>query len=179
MHPRLAEIDAFLADKREEVLVAIRSLPDPAAHAVPEGSWTAATVVEHLRLVEDSVSKLLHVKVGKLASADRPAETETSSVLTRFDATRLLDRERRVKAPASVQPETGLALATAMAGLEASRARLRQSMTEVDGVALGDFSFPHPGFGNLDLYQWLLFVGHHESRHACQIRELGETRFDP
>lgn len=30
MHPRLVEIDAFLADKREEVLVAVRSLPDPA-----------------------------------------------------------------------------------------------------------------------------------------------------
>lgn len=179
MHPRLVEIDAFLADKREEVLVAVRSLPDPAPHPVPDGGWTAAAVLDHLRLVEEGVSKLLHVMVGKLAPADRPAESETSSVLTRMDATRLLDRERRQQAPASVQPDTGLALATALAGLEASRARLRQSLAEVDGVALGAFTFPHPRFGDLDLYQWLLFLGHHEARHACQIRELGQTRFDP
>ncbi len=52
-------------------------------------------------------------------------------------------------------------------------------MREADGLALGNFSYPHPMFGPLDLYQWLVFVGLHESRHACQIRELGETRFDP
>ena len=34
---------------------------------------------------------------------------------------------------------------------------------------------PHPVFGALDMYQWLLFVGAHEGRHADQIREIGEA----
>jgi hypothetical protein len=69
-------------------------------------------------------------------------------------------------------------VAEALAGLDASRVALRNSLREADGIAL-NFTYPHPMFGPLDLYQWLVFVGLHESRHACQIRELGETRFDP
>ncbi|MEA2712972.1 MAG: hypothetical protein QOK27_933, partial [Gemmatimonadales bacterium] len=39
--------------------------------------------------------------------------------------------------------------------------------------ALGGLTFSHPLLGSLDLYQWILFVGQHEARHAAQIAELG------
>jgi hypothetical protein len=31
---------------------------------------------------------------------------------------------------------------------------------------------PHPALGDQNLYQWIAFVGAHESRHAAQIREI-------
>ena len=35
--------------------------------------------------------------------------------------------------------------------------------------------FPHPVWGPINLYQWLLFVGAHEQRHLAQINALKET----
>jgi len=179
MHPRLHEIDGFLDQRRQEVLTAVASVHDADGRAVPPGTWSVAAVLDHLRLTETGVSKLLHVTVSRLPAEARVPETETDSVLHRVDHTKLADRDRRVVAPAMVQPQGGLAVADALAGLDASRAALRNSLREADGLALGNFSYPHPMFGPLDLYQWLVFIGLHESRHACQIRELGETRFDP
>lgn len=179
MHQRLLEIDTFLAARRAEVLTAVASVPDPEDITVPAGVWSVASIVDHLRLTENSVSKLLHVTVSRLPASARVPETETDSVLHRVDHSRLANRDRRSNAPSIVQPRTDLALDEALAGLEASRSALTNSMREADGIALGGFAYPHPMFGELDLYQWLVFVGLHESRHACQIRELGETRFDP
>lgn len=179
MHTRLQEIDSFLGERRAEVLTAVASLPDPERLEVPPGAWSVAAIIDHLRLTETSVSKLLHVTVSRLPADARVAETETESVLHRVDHDRLANRDRRRIAPAIVQPRTDLTLSEAMTGLEASRIALRGSMREGDGIALGNFTYPHPMLGQLDLYQWLVFVGLHESRHACQIRELGETRFDP
>lgn len=179
MHPRLQEIDGFLDQRRAEVLTAVDSIHDADGLVVPPGAWSVAGVLDHLRLTETSISKLLHVTVSRVPLADRVLETETTSVLHRLDPARLSDRDRRANAPASVQPRTDLPVADAIAGLEASRVALRNTLREADGLALGNFSYPHPMFGALDFYQWLLFLGLHESRHACQIRELGETRFDP
>ena len=41
-----------------------------------------------------------------------------------------------------------------------------------DGLALGDIRHTHLRFGELDLYQWCLFVAEHEKRHISQLREL-------
>ena len=35
--------------------------------------------------------------------------------------------------------------------------------------------YPHPAFGPLNLYQWLAFMGVHQSRHRRQIEALKET----
>ena len=179
MHPRLQEIDGFLTERRAEVLDAVASLGDAEHVVVPPGAWSVATIVEHLRLTETSVSKLLHVTVSRLPADGRVMETETDSVLHRIDHSRMANSDRRVAAPSIVQPRTDLALADSLAGLEASRAMLRNSLREADGLALGNFTFPNLAYGMIDLYQWLVFLGLHESRHAGQIRELGETRLDP
>lgn len=46
---------------------------------------------------------------------------------------------------------------------------------EYDGLALGSVTAPHPVLGEIDVYQWLLFLGAHEGRHADQVREIGEA----
>ena len=179
MHPRLQEIDGFLDERRAEVLAAMASLPDPERVPVPPGAWSVATILEHLRLTEASVSRLLHVTVSRLPAGGRVAETETGSVLHRVDHALLANRDRRLPVPSIVQPRTDVPLVDALAGLDTSRIALQGAMGEASGIALGTFTYPHPFFGQFDLYQWLVFLGLHESRHACQIRELGETRFDP
>jgi len=44
------------------------------------------------------------------------------------------------------------------------------AMESGDGLALGEIRHTHPRFGELDLYQWCLFVAEHEKRHVTQLR---------
>jgi hypothetical protein len=62
-----------------------------------------------------------------------------------------------------------------LAALAESRRELLSALDLADGLALGQISFPHPLIGPLDLYQWVLFVGQHEARHAAQIEEIAGT----
>lgn len=178
MHPRLKEIDDFLGERRAEVAAAVAAVPDTEDLVAVPGAWSVAAIIEHLRLTETSVSKLLHVTVSRLPAEGRITEMETASVLHSVDHDILANRDKRIMAPPMVRPRTDLSLAEALAGLETSRAALQRSMREADGLALGGISYPHPVLGTLDLYQWLVFIGLHESRHACQIRELAHTRLD-
>lgn len=49
---------------------------------------------------------------------------------------------------------------------------LRAALAEADGLALGTITHVHPVLGEIDLYQWILFVGQHEERHIGQIVEV-------
>ena len=49
---------------------------------------------------------------------------------------------------------------------------LRGAVDRADGLAIGEVTAPHPFLGSLNLYQWLIFLGAHEARHAAQIREI-------
>jgi len=46
---------------------------------------------------------------------------------------------------------------------------LRAAVVMADGLSLGEIKHNHPILGELDLYQWLIFLGQHESRHRKQI----------
>ena len=38
-----------------------------------------------------------------------------------------------------------------------------------NGLAIGEIKHTHAILGELDLYQWLIFLGQHERRHTRQI----------
>ena len=52
------------------------------------------------------------------------------------------------------------------------RRRTRTAIESGDGLALGAIRHTHLRFGELDLYQWILFVAEHEARHTAQVREV-------
>ena len=83
-------------------------------------------------------------------------------------------RGQKFNAPERIRP-TGAPLADSLVSLRDSRSALhslRPRVEQTDGAAL---RFPHPAWGPLNLYQWLLFVGAHEPRHLAQINALKET----
>jgi hypothetical protein len=49
-------------------------------------------------------------------------------------------------------------------------------VAETDGLAIAGIVFPHRLLGPLNLYQWVIFMGAHELRHAQQIREAGTQK---
>ena len=112
------------------------------------------------------------IRVSGPDTAGLARETSESSVLDTVDVAGLKDRrQKRVAGEASL-PTGTLTADEAWARLEASRASLEGALRDADGWALETLTQAHPRLGAMNLYQWIGFVGAHESRHAAQIAAL-------
>ena len=174
MHPRIAELIDYVAAQRLALLDAVESVPEGERDLrVSPDRWSVAEVLEHLHRVESGVARLFAKSVERARAAGIAQERETSSLLGSLDSYGLTRKARRLPAPDLVAPRGEYDAAQAIEALSASRQALLTVVREADGLALCQISFPHPLLGSLNLYQWVLFVGQHEARHADQIQEIG------
>jgi hypothetical protein len=115
-------------------------------------------------------------QVDAARAAGLARERDSTPVLPTVDVSAVVDRRAtRVAGPAS-QPRGNVTMAAAWEHLEAATDALRKAVGAADGLALGEVHAPHPALGPLNLYQWLIFIGAHEARHADQIREIGTAQ---
>lgn len=173
MHPRTEELLNFLLTTQIRLREAVDSV-SPAARneAAPEGRWSVAEVLDHLALVETGISKLIAKKVGDARAAGLGPEEHTSSILWSLDVHKVLDRAEKQVAPERTRPASRSGVEDAWRRLEDANAAARNAVASADGLAIGGLSHVHPSFGSLNLYQWIIFLGAHELRHAQQIREI-------
>ncbi len=168
-HPRIAELLAELEQSRRELLSVVQALPESQRDAAPVGdAWSVSQILEHLSIVEDSGGRLIS-KLMKQAQEAGAFESDASSVLGSLDAFGFEDQTRRIEAPDMVCPKSGLTTAQALERMQAVRERLVEKLLQGSGLALGTVSFPHPIFGPLNGYQWILTIAKHERRHMAQI----------
>ncbi len=102
-------------------------------------------------------------------------EVDDAAQLESFRGYRVHNRKYRVNAPERGVPQTGIDLGTAWNALEGSRTALLDALDAADGLALGSISYPHAQLGEMSMYQWVAFVGFHETRHAEQIEEIAAS----
>ena len=161
---------SFVEEKRRELLKSFEGVDGEklCRRAVPD-SWSVAEILEHLRMVETGVARLVTKRAGQARAAGLPSEKETSSVMSSFDKHAAYLDATVLKSPIMVQPRADIDINEALEGLESSREALRAAVVTADGLALGEIKHTHLVLGELDLYQWLIFVGQHESRHKKQI----------
>lgn len=173
MHRRLAELVKYLDAARATLLDSAAAVPSDrfAERPAPE-RWSAAEVMEHLARVETSCARVIAKRAAEARRNGGAAESEDSSVLDVLDHLPLTDRTKRLEAPELVAPAGGWTRVQAMDALTTSRAELMHAVAEAEGLALGSIRFTHARLGELDLYQWILFVGKHEERHSQQIQEI-------
>jgi uncharacterized damage-inducible protein DinB len=174
MHPRLAELSEHLAHQRRTLLDVAASVPTESWQSRPSDgeSWSVSEVLEHLYRVERGAAAVLAKRIGQAREAGHPAERETTSVLGTLDEFRVSELDRKLVAPEIVRPTENPDRETAERLLAESRSALERAMASGDGLALGAIKHTHLRFGELDLYQWLLFVAEHEKRHTAQLREV-------
>ena len=179
MHPPLRELADLLARARADVLATWDAIPPTARELRPApDQWTAAEVLEHLRLVEAGSAALLAKRLQRAREAGLGAEMDPRSRLDTMAAHALVSGPR-LDAPEAVRPALGVRAADAAAGLAASRAALDQLLAAADGLALGEVRARHLRFGEIDFYQWLLFIAEHERRHLGQLFALREAFTSP
>lgn len=173
MHPRVEEVLNYLDAERKALRDAVELVPRTLREQAPAANrWSVAQVLEHLHIIEKRVGLGMAKWVAQARAAGVGPETETSSVMNSLPIESIGDRSKRVNAPEAVRPQGDIDAASAWAGLEQTRAALRDAFLAGDGLALGEIIQPHVLLGPINLYQWMLFVGSHETRHTGQIREI-------
>jgi uncharacterized damage-inducible protein DinB len=173
MHPRIAELLDYAQCQRVALFNAVSLIPEPLRERRADAeTWSAAEVLEHLHRVESGIARLLTRSLDRAKAAGLESENEVGSVLTSLDELRLTDRSLRIRAPEPVMPRGELTAAQGMAALTESRQALISALGACDGLALGRITQAHPLLGPLNLYQWVLFVGQHEARHAGQLQDI-------
>ena len=172
MQARTAELLAFLDGHHRDLRTALDSVPADRRERHPgSGGWSVANVVEHLGLVETNVTRVLTARTGE-ARTKGLGPARAAPVVDESEVARYLDRERRLVSGESSQPKAGLALEAAWSRLDAARTLTTGLLHDVDGLDVTGVVFPHPALGTLNFYQWIVFLGGHESRHRLQILEI-------
>ncbi len=174
MHPRLAAVVAYADDARTELLAVVDAMPLSLREARPtEEGWSVAEVLEHLSRVEKGIAKLVALKVGEMQMQPEPAREAAEMVpvdLGKFGI--VVTPTVRLDAPDRVAPLGEMSAEDARAALLETRGVLLDQLHAGDGLAYSSVRHPHPFLGELDLYEWVYFVGAHERRHLAQVRAI-------
>jgi uncharacterized damage-inducible protein DinB len=172
MHPRIQELTAYLNTGRASLRESVEAVPASMRNTAPgDNRWSVAQVLEHLAIVENRFTKILRDKLASARAGGLGPETETSSILGSWDVAKMLDRSEKREAPEAVRPQ-GIDWKNALAQLDDARKGFLDVYQSGDGLALGTVIHSHPRFGDLNMYQWAVWVGSHEARHTEQIREI-------
>jgi DinB superfamily len=77
----------------------------------------------------------------------------------------------KANAPERIVPTGRIAHDQLLAEFAAARKRTSEFLATTN-APLRQYAFPHPRFGQVDCYQWILLVAGHGDRHRQQIEEV-------
>jgi hypothetical protein len=173
MHARIEEVLNYLDAERSALGEAVELVaPELRDQAPGPDRWSVAQVLQHLGIIEKRIATGMTKWIADARAGGLGPEIETSSILNSLPLQLIADRSQRRNAPEEVRPRGDIDAASAWTALEQTRAALRAAILAGDGLALSKVVQPHLVLGPINLYQWVLFVGSHETRHTGQIREI-------
>jgi hypothetical protein len=175
-----AKLQTYLTETRDKVLAEAERLTDAQWKFKPgPDRWSVGEVVEHLALSEPFLFGL-HEKVlaSPAAEADLRAKTQGKDEMIRK---MIPDRSQKATAPEPLRPGPGQGLGGRAEVLAAFKQRRAETIDYVNtskaDMRAHVYASQGP-FGELDAYQWLLFIAAHTERHLAQIREVkADARF--
>jgi hypothetical protein len=159
----------LLEDSRRAFLDSIKGLSEAQWKFKPDANtWSVAECAEHITVSEDYRMQLVR-KIGtQPAQAARPEIRERDDFIIKA----LLDRSKKAQAPEMLRPSNRWADAPALTKqFEADRAKTIDFMRTTPEDLRGRWT-AHPVFKEMDVYQWILLIGAHSSRHTAQINEV-------
>lgn len=129
--------------------------PDP-------GRWSIAENVEHLVVVERRIVGAIEKLVQEPPDPDKQCAMCDAEVVWRIGTV-----AEALQAPERVVPTLRWPPETLLHEFETTRQHTREFTSGTVGDLRHHF-IPHPFFGDLDCYQWLLAAGAHCNRHSAQ-----------
>jgi hypothetical protein len=172
----IEEIFGALDATRARLTSSVEGLGEGQEHFRPAPErWSIADIMEHLALAESSSVKLFDRLLQK-AEAEGCARAEGDP----FAPVSLVEqyapfRGQKFESPNRIRPTGQAPLSDSLTSLHDSLERIRALRPRLERADCAEQRFPHPVFGPLNLYQWLLFTAAHEERHLTQINALKEA----
>ena len=158
----------YLAASRERLVEIVQALSKEQQRFRPaRDRWSVADCVEHVSIVENAILKKIQALVAEPPQTQAEAGVPDDTVLSRVPSR----STRRISPPEALPRRRWTDFAALLRQFEAARERSLRfvAVTQAD---LRGHSFAHPHLGELDCYQWLLFLGAHAERHARQAEEV-------
>ncbi|MEQ1690818.1 MAG: DinB family protein [Gemmatimonas sp.] len=176
MNARTEEVLSALDASRDALMQAILRVPTSLSETAPApGRWSAAQVVDHLAIVQARILSVMQTLLTAARTTGLGTETLSESAYGAIDWTRITNRQVTRVASGANAPAADARLASSLATFSQQRAVVRALFTDADGLALSTVIGPHPVIGEINLYQWALFVATHEMRHAAQVSEIADA----
>ena len=174
---KLSELLAYMDHTRAALRATAGQISPSFASVRPRsGDWSAAQVLAHLAMVEDGIGRLTSKAIKNAREVGVGPNSGDESILSNLDKYQIIENETKRIAPTSITPVDERPMEESLAALEQSRARLREALIAADDIDLSSTKKPHPVMGDINIYEWALFVAQHEERHRRQIeRTLNEV----
>jgi hypothetical protein len=158
-----------LAESRDRLLQLVRPLsPAQLAFKPAPDRWSIAENLEHVILVERRGFGFVERAVKQAPDPSRrsgyPGESEGLITMLR-------DRSHPRRGPEQIQPRGTWPHDQLIKEFESARRRTCEFLAGTTADLHAHFS-PHPLFGDLSCYQWLLVLSAHCDRHRAQSEEV-------
>jgi DinB superfamily len=166
---KLAPIVSLLSRTRSQFVVTVDAFPSERWRDAPrDGAWSAAEIVTHTMQIEEAI-----ILGSRKTLKKQPYPV---AFLKRFHLPLALasTRARNLESPVRIDSNRIPAQSEYAGHITACRQRTLDFVDETRDRDLRPYTFPHPVFGALNLYDWLRLIAYHELRHAKQIREVAE-----
>ncbi len=170
----LEEIFTHIDTVRAEVTGRIESLDEAEVVLRNNGEgWCPEELAEHLALVEKSITAVVERLLRKSEELNMPPPPSGKiDPPVKFPSAVRKTEMNKVEAPDRIRPRGGVPTGKSLQDLKTSREYINSLRPRMEAVSLSEAKFPHPVMGELDLYQWLLFIAEHEARHLAQIENI-------
>jgi uncharacterized damage-inducible protein DinB len=157
---------AYLDETRHNMLRVAKNLsPMQLQYKAAPDRWSVAECLEHIAMVETVVLANIRNTIKEAPGSPQPNSSDEALV------SRVTDRSGRSQAPERFVPTGKIPCDQLLGEFEAARKRLSEFVTTTE-VPLRQFAFPHPRFGQVDCYQWVLLAAGHGERHRKQMEEV-------
>jgi DinB superfamily len=160
----------YLKETKNDFLKSVKGLSDEQWKFKPApDKWSVAETAEHIALSEDFIS----ARIGDVMKS--PEAPEEKRAATKGKEEQILkaipDRSRKAQAPEPLLPTNKFASRDAM--LKAFSSKRDENIKYIKDTKenLRAHIAPSP-LGDLDAYQWMLFMAAHSKRHTAQIEEV-------
>ncbi len=159
----------LLGDARTAVQAAMKLTAAQRAWKPAPDKWSVDECLEHITVTEELLSGMVPKALG---GPRNPASRADIKVVDAEVVGGVKDRSRKFNAPEMLVPTHRF---KEVGALEAAFNKVHGSIEELVKTSAADWRgrvSPHPAFGALDTYQWVLLAAGHTLRHCAQIEEV-------
>jgi hypothetical protein len=165
-----------LLESRDKMLQLVRGLSvTQLAYKPAPDRWSVGENLEHVILVEGRGRGFVEIALNREPEPGRrsgyPGSSESLIAMLR-------DRSHPRTGPEQIQPKGRWPLERLATDFEAARKQTCELLEKTTADLRAHFS-PHPLFGELDCFQWLLVLSAHSDRHRAQSEEVIATEGFP